>query len=59
MSCLGQEFRRGAIVCTKQPSDHDYYDFGEVSHILVHEEANLKQLLFHIIIKPMDVALCL
>ena len=38
-SCLGQEFRRGAIVCTKRPSDHDYLDFGEVLHILVHEEA--------------------
>lgn len=26
-------------MCTKRPSDHDYPDFGEVSHILVHEEA--------------------
>ena len=54
-SCLGQEFRRGAIVCTKWPSDHDYPDFGEVSHILVHEEAKyvvLKKFetIFHIIL---------
>ena len=27
------------IVCTKRPSDDDYPDFGEVSHILVYEEA--------------------
>ena len=27
------------MVCTKRPSDNDYPDFGEVSHILVHEEA--------------------
>ena len=27
------------MVCTKRPSDADYPNFGEVSHILVHEEA--------------------
>ena len=26
-------------MCTKQPSDEDYPNFGEVSHILVYEEA--------------------
>ena len=39
LSCLGQEFRRGAVVCTKQPCDEDYPEFMEVSHVLVHEEA--------------------
>ena len=39
VSCLGQEFRSGAIVCTKRPSDNDFPEFGEVVTILLHEDA--------------------
>ena len=39
VSCLGQEFRSGAIVCTKRPSDNDFPEFGEVVKILLHEDA--------------------
>ena len=27
------------MVCVKRPSDDDYPDFGEVSRVLIHEEA--------------------
>ena len=35
VSCLGQEFRPGAMVCVQKPSDSEYPVFGEVQHIIV------------------------
>ena len=35
VSCLGQEFRPGAMVCVQKPSDSEYPVFGEVQHIII------------------------
>jgi hypothetical protein len=35
VSCLGQEFRPGAMVCVQKPSDSEYPVFGEIQHIIV------------------------
>lgn len=41
MSVLGQDFRRGVVVCLKTPCDDDFPEFGEVTHILVPEESKI------------------
>ena len=41
MSVLGQKFHRGVVVCLKAPSNSDFPEFGEVSHVLVPEETIL------------------
>ena len=38
MSCLGQEFQPGGIVCVQKPSDSEYPVFGEIQHIIVVED---------------------
>ena len=35
MSCVGQEFRPGAMVCMQKPSDNEYPVFGEIKHIII------------------------
>ena len=35
MSCVGQEFRPGAMVCMHKPSDNEYPVFGEIKHIII------------------------
>ena len=35
VSCLGQEFRPGVMVCVQKPSDSEYPVFGEVQRIVV------------------------
>ena len=52
-SCLGQEFRCGAMLHTKRQSDDNYCDIGNELHILVHieEVSDHKKLFFHIILR--------
>ena len=38
VSCLGQEFRTGGMVCIEKPSDREYPVFGEIQYIIVMED---------------------
>ena len=41
MTVLGQDFRPGAMVYVRAPSDDTYPLFGEVTHIILHEDSTL------------------
>ena len=40
VTCLGQEFRTGGIVCVDRPCDTEYPVFGEIRHVIVEEDGS-------------------
>ena len=38
VSCLGQEFRPGAMVCLQRPNDMAYPVFGEILYVIIDDD---------------------
>ena len=46
VSCLGQEFRCGGMVCVERPKDTEYPVFGEILHVILIDD--VKYLAVHL-----------